>query len=240
MTASVVRIASAAGSIVLALAFPVVAKAQDPSIDKLLNKLPPPEKLVKARVDKELRKNDPALKDPATGRIFSLVEAGDFSGALNSSRQLVTRYPKSPFAHFLHGAVALDTRQYPEASGAFRNAMTLEPSAAIAHLAFGASEMMQNHYAAALPQLEQTEKLEPSWGTGWMLASVCAEHLGRREESLTLARRATAAEPSWVYTWIQLARAEKAVGHPQETLNAISHAAITRTCSRWLVSVTST
>jgi tetratricopeptide (TPR) repeat protein len=196
------------------------AYAVEESIDSLLKKLPPPEKLVKPRVQQALE--DPAFKDPLAKRVFA---AADGATALKLGRELAQKDPKSAFAHLLHGATAMDMRQWPEAEQALRNSIALQANHGIVHLVLGVVEMVQHRYAAALPSLQEASRLEPSWATGWMLSSQCAAELGHREESLTFARRATSIEPDWVYTWLQLARAEKLVGHPEGTLNAIVHAA---------------
>ncbi len=51
--------------VALALASSMRLDAQDdPSIDRLLSKLPPPEKLVKRPVERALDASDPAMRDP--------------------------------------------------------------------------------------------------------------------------------------------------------------------------------
>jgi hypothetical protein len=48
---------------------------QDVSVDKLLNKLPPPEKLAKPPVERALQQPDPAIKDPLVGQIVRSLSA---------------------------------------------------------------------------------------------------------------------------------------------------------------------
>jgi tetratricopeptide (TPR) repeat protein len=212
-------------ALVFASVLPNLFGASDSSIDKIFKKLPPPEKLVKRRVEHAVKQTDSAFDDPLSKRIFAADAADNFPTALALSRQLVQRNRNSPFAHFLVGVYAFDTTRFVEASGAFRAAIALRSDLGILHLLLGASEMIQRHYAGALPHLEQSEKLEPTWAAGWILASQCAAELGHRQESLNFARRSTAAEPAWLYTWLQLARAERSVGHSQEMLHALGQAA---------------
>lgn len=53
-----------ASSVSIALALSSVALAQDASVDKLISKLPPPEKLAKPPMQRALEQADPAEKDP--------------------------------------------------------------------------------------------------------------------------------------------------------------------------------
>ena len=199
------------------------ARAAEETIDSLLNKLPPPNKLVKPHVQQALQ--DPALKDALAKRAFAAADRGDSASALKLGRELAQKNPKSAFAHLLHGATAMDMHQWPEAEQALRASIAIEADHGIAHLALGVVEIALHRYAAALSPLQEASRLQPGWAVGWLLSSQCAAELGRREESLTFARRATTIEPGWVYTWLQLGRAEKAMGHAQETLNAVAHAA---------------
>ena len=188
--------------------FCLEVQAQDPSIDRLLSKLPPPEKLVKPRVEQAIKQNDAALNDPLTKRILAASDAGDYTHALQMARELVQKNPKSAYAQFLRGAFAFDTNQLAEASAAFHNSIAAESNHGIVHLVLGLSEMLQNHYAGAVAPLEQSGKLEPTWAVGWLLASMCEIRLGHPQQSVELAKHGTVVEPNWVYTWLQLARAE--------------------------------
>src|SRR5690242_8208630 len=83
------------------------APGQDPSIDRLLSKLPPPEKLGKPPVQQALQLDDPAAKDPIVKQIVQAEQARNFQQALNLSRKLTERYPRSPVAYSLRGILAL-------------------------------------------------------------------------------------------------------------------------------------
>ena len=63
------------------------ALAHDASIDRLLNKLPSPEKLIKPPVKRAMEQPDPAFKDPLGRRISQAIETYNFPQALNLSRK---------------------------------------------------------------------------------------------------------------------------------------------------------
>src|SRR5947207_11947489 len=100
--------------------------AQDPSIDRLLGKLPPPEKFV-----------DPAISDPLAKQMEAAAKAHNFGIALEASRRLANRYPKSLGAQMVHGMFAVVLRRYPEAASAYHNALAIRPDFAGAHAAMG-------------------------------------------------------------------------------------------------------
>jgi tetratricopeptide (TPR) repeat protein len=199
--------------------------AQDPSIDRLLKKLPPPEKLVKPTVERAVRQPDPALRDPLVPQIDSAARANNTGRALDLSRKLSAKYPKSAGSECLHGIVALDIRQYGEAASAFRHAIALSPNFSLAHFGLAATEVFQEHYAAAIPPLKELMRLEPQFGFGWLALSDCCLRSGRRQEGVEYALRATKVVPSAASAWLQLARAENSVGNADATLQALTRGA---------------
>lgn len=86
------------------------ASAQDASIDHLLSKLPPPEKIAKPSLQKAVQENDPAAKDPLVKQIIQAEFRRNFPQALGYSRTLVERYPRSAGAQCVRGFLALALR----------------------------------------------------------------------------------------------------------------------------------
>jgi tetratricopeptide (TPR) repeat protein len=148
--------------------------AQEPSIDRLLSKLPPPEKLVKPPVQQALRQADPATKDPLVRQILQEEMARNLPRALNLSRKLTERYPRSAGAQSLRGMLAWSTRQFGEASSAFRTAITIEPKLAFGHFGLALVEGGQGHFAAAIPHLRRVAELEPKAPLPYYALSDCA------------------------------------------------------------------
>jgi len=131
------------------------------SIDKLLSKLPPPEKIIEPSARKALAQPDPAFKDPLVTEIVVALNMRNFQLAMGLSRKLTERYPRSAGAQALRGALAYDLRLYAEASAAFRTATTIDPKYPFAYFGLAAVEATQGKYAAAIPHLQQVLKLQP-------------------------------------------------------------------------------
>jgi tetratricopeptide (TPR) repeat protein len=219
------RSAGAIASFILAILSLSAVHAQDPSIDRLLKKLPPPEKLVKPTVERAVRQSDPALRDPLASQIFSAAQSNNAGRALDLCRKLSAKYPKSAGSECLHGIVALTFSQYAEAATAFRHTIAIYPNLSLAHFGAAAVEVFQDHYAAAIPHLKELTRLEPQYGFGWQALSDCALRCGRKQESVEYALRATKVTPSSASAWLQLARAENAVGNAEATLQALGRGA---------------
>src|SRR5437667_10364559 len=92
------------------------ALAQNASIDRLLNKLPPPAKLGKQPVPRAIEQPDPAFKDPIRKQIFQAVVTDNFPQALYMTRKLTQRYQRSVVARYLRGVLAWTTPRYHQAS----------------------------------------------------------------------------------------------------------------------------
>ena len=201
------------------------ARAQDPSIDRLLKKLPPPEKLVKPSVQRAIRKTDPALRDPLVPQIFSALDANNYPRALDLSRRLTTAHANSGAAQCLHGLVAILARQLGEASRALHQSEKLQPSLSLTQLGLAALEVIQQHYGASIPHLQKLTQLEPGYLFGWLALSDSCSRTGRKQEAAEAARKAVAIAPSSADAWLQLARTEREVGHMDAALRALSRGA---------------
>ncbi|MDQ6623391.1 MAG: tetratricopeptide repeat protein [Verrucomicrobiota bacterium] len=200
------------------------ARAEDPAITRLLNKLPPPEKLVKPSVQKTLQQPDPVTKDPLVGTMVSALAHGNLAGGLAAARGLAAKHPKSAAAQELHALIAYYLRQFPEAAVALHRSVAIEPKRATAHLGLVIVELAQRHFSAALSHARTVTELEPGWADGWVMRSGCEEQAGNKEASASAAQHAVKLAPSMLAAWVQLARAENRLGHTQESLRALSKA----------------
>src|SRR5207302_4712576 len=207
---SSLRGVSAALSLGLVLASS--ALAQDTSIDRLLNKLPPPEKLVKPPVKQAMEQPDPAFKDPMGRQISRAIEMYNFPQALNLSRKLTERYPHSAASQCLRGALAFDLRQLGEASSCFRAATNIQPKFALAHFCLAWLEAAQEHYAAAIPHLQRLAELEPKAYVSYYALSDCTLRLGRKQECLDNANKHAPLDPTAGSTCFKRQQQEKPTG----------------------------
>jgi tetratricopeptide (TPR) repeat protein len=193
--------------------------AEDPSIDRLLQKLPPPEKIVRPAMQA-----DPATADPMAKEMFAAAKARKLERALILSRRLAQRYPKSSGVSFAHGLFALSQQRFPEAEAAYRSAIASEPKSAVAYVGLGFSEASQQHYAEALSTFQKVTQMEPRAEVGWVAASECAGKLGRRRESVAYAKSATDIAPKSFVAWSQLATAQRAIGDNRAAARAQTRA----------------
>ena len=212
-------------SLALTLAFTSVLNAQAPSIDKLLDKLPPPEKFKRPPLERALQQEDLALKDPLVIEILSAAYPGSYKRAMGATGKLIARYPHNPGPYCLMGLLSFWARQYAEATSNFRRALAERPHYSFALFGLAAVELEQNHYAAAIPALQSYVEVEPYSTDAWLTLSDCALKVGRKQDIANYARRATTISPSAALTWLHLARAERALGHAELTIAAVAHAA---------------
>jgi tetratricopeptide (TPR) repeat protein len=209
--------------ILLALVITVTAQAQDPSIERLLKKLPPPETLVK-RPPVNVRDELEVLGDPLTNRLWIAVAYRNWSQAKSLALRLIENHPNNPWVHCMRGSIATELARFPEASAAFRDAVRVRPKFAYGFLQLGSVEVIQQHFAAAIPHFQKVVELDPEAAIGWVFLSGCTEKLGRRKESLDYAKRAIAVAPNAAGAWLQLARAENALGHSENAKRALAQA----------------
>ena len=195
----------------LSLAKPNASAATDSEIDRLLKKLPPPEKLVRVN-ENALRPTDPALRDPLVNQINAATKARQSKRALELARQLAARYPSSAAANYYAGYFASEINQNAEASAAFRRAIALQPKLVLCHLSLSFVEWRQGHYSLALKHTREVTKLEPRAAAGWAILSMCAETTGNWQESVMAARRLVALAPRETAAWVRLALAERNLG----------------------------
>jgi predicted Zn-dependent protease len=201
---------------------PPVLQAQDPSIEKLLKKLPPPEKLVK--VPQEVRDQNEVLGDPLTIKLGQATADRNWRHAVGLAKDLIAKHPNNLWARCILGAIQSTLAHFAEAHAAFAESTKINPKFGYGYMEMGAVEVMQQHFAAAIPYFKTYSELEPKSGLGWVFLSGCTEKLGRRQESLDYAKRAIAVEPETAGTWLQLAHAENALGHTDNAKRALARA----------------
>lgn len=138
--------------------------AEDASIDCLLKKLPPPEKLIKPSAGQTAQASDPALKDPLLTYAIAAAMMRNWSQARFYSRKLSERYPHSEGAAIMWGNCAYRLRYYAEAGGAFRKALALGPHDAYTWMDLAITENAMGHVGAALDAMVKAAQIAPKDG----------------------------------------------------------------------------
>ena len=210
-------------AILLLLVRPNARAASDPEIDRLLKKLPAPEKLVKPD-EHVLRVSDPALRDPLVKQIATTSKAKQWKRSFDLSKQLAAHYPSSPAAHAYCGLFALESSHFADASSALSRALQLQPQFVLCHYLIASAEWQQRHFNVAIQHLRTLTKLEPQAAGAWAALSMCAEIVGARQESVMAARHLVALTPRQTESWVRLAVAEKNAGNYNAAMDAMKRA----------------
>jgi tetratricopeptide (TPR) repeat protein len=211
--------------IVLAACFPLLAQAQEPSIDQLLRKLPPPEKMSGPKMGNAMPPNDPAANDPLGRRAIMHANRAEYRSACECCRQLEAKYPKSFGTYCVHGMAAWAGGNFRDAAFAFGKAVAINPNAAFGHFGLALVEASQGHYAKALTYMQPLAKLEPNAAIVWYQMSEIAWKAGHDRESLQYAQKTAALAPSEWVAWGQVARAASSLGEKDTALKAMIRAA---------------
>lgn len=146
------------------LPFGVLFAAEEASIDRLLGKLPPPEKLVKRSESQGTQRKDPALQDPLFVSAFSSWYLKDISQALFYARRLSEKYPQSENALLLWGEFAYHLRYYDEAAVVFQKAAALAPRDASAWMELAKAENAKGHVVATMNAMNKAAEVSPNDG----------------------------------------------------------------------------
>ena len=146
------------------LALGTAVHAEDASIDRLLGKLPPPEKIIKPSAQAQAKQQDPALNDPLVVQIFTLAYMGKVSEARLYSRKLSEKYPRSEAPLILWGECAYRLRYYDEAAGVFRRATTVAPHDGYIWLELAKAENSLGHIGTALTAMTRAAEISPNDG----------------------------------------------------------------------------
>ncbi len=149
---------------VLSIGICVATASDDASINKLLGKLPPPEKIIKPSAPQQTQREDPALQDPLVVYAFTASYLRDFSQARFYCRKLAEKYPKSENALILWGEFAYRLRYYDEAASAFRRATALDSRDGYSWMELAKAENSMGHTGATLNAMSKAAEVSPKDG----------------------------------------------------------------------------
>jgi tetratricopeptide (TPR) repeat protein len=166
----------------------------------------------------------PAQLDPSKDALVH--DAGNVGGLLAHSEQdradlafrdLLTKYPRVPFAHYAYGT-ALASRGKEEAAEAqFQEETTVTPDSGLAYMQWAFLEFRSQHYAAALPLARNGVKLAPTSSMAhYVLGSILLAQgdTSASIPALETARRLAPASPEVRYS---LSRAYGKAGRSEES-----------------------
>jgi tetratricopeptide (TPR) repeat protein len=145
-------------------ALSAILGAEDASIDRLLSKLPPPEKLVKPSAPQAQQRIDPVLQDQLFIGGFVAANMGNSSQARFYFRKLSEKYPQSETALILWGEFAYRLRYYDEATAAFQKALALAPNDAYGWMELAKVENSMGQIGPALNAITKAAELSPKDG----------------------------------------------------------------------------
>jgi tetratricopeptide (TPR) repeat protein len=166
----------------------------------------------------------PAQLDPSKDALIH--DAGTIAGFLAlregeradiAFRDLLKKYPSTPFAHYAYGAMLAGRGQEEAAEAQFQEESTITPESGLAYLEWAFLEFHAQRYATALPLAQNAVRLAPDSSMGhYLLGSIL---LGEGEiaasiPQLETARRLAPASPEVRYS---LARAYAKAGRSEES-----------------------
>ena len=149
---------------ILSLGLLLPVHGEDASLDNLLKKLPPPEKIIKQSKPQQSQRRDPALQDPLFVQVFALANIGNMSEARLYSRKLSEKYPQSEAAFILWGEFAYRLRYYNESASAFQRATVFAPRDAYAWMALAKAENALGHMGTTLHAMAKAGEASPTDG----------------------------------------------------------------------------
>lgn len=212
--------------VLLALAFVAspASGAAPGAVDRLVSRLPDPGGFTRSPLETALRDPDPILKDPDYQRLGKALRANDEREALRRVRPLAARYPKAAALQFIHGLLALSSRQFPEAEAAMRASIAAKPSVGYGWYGLARVQMEANQPAAAVTSVQRAVALSPKFFLGWLTLANLQGRQNRFAEGADAARRATALLPKAAVGWDVLGLCLRGQKKPRDAAAAFERA----------------
>ena len=210
---------------ILSLCVDVPLRAEDASIDRLLKKVPPPEKIIKPSAPQQPQRKEPALQDPLLVQIFALVNMGDVSQARFYSRKLSEKYPQSESALILWGECAYRLRYYDEAAGVFQRATVLAPRDGYAWMELAKAENSLGHAGTTLNAMAKAAQVSPNDGELAAVIGFNYINLNRAREAIPPLQRASRLLPQDYLVQSQLGYCLLITGQPNAAIGHLQKGA---------------
>ncbi|GJD22286.1 TPR repeat-containing protein [Rivularia sp. IAM M-261] len=120
----------------------------------------------------------------------SLLGQRDFTGAEETLRQLVKKFPKDAFAHFQLGNALYLQEKSDSALVSFTEAVKLNPRYALAYNGIGLVYANQERWDDALAQFRKALEINPQYGDALMYMGQVQLQLNKRDEAVALLNKA--------------------------------------------------
>jgi Flp pilus assembly protein TadD len=198
---------------------------EDASIDKLLGKLPPPEKIIKPSAQQPAQQKDPVFHDALFVYAFSAAYLGDLRQARFYSRKLSEKYPQSEIPQLLCGEFAYRQHYYDEASKAFLRATTLAPRDAYAWMELAKAENTSGHTGSALNALSKAAEISPMDGELAAVVGFSYINLNMVPQAIPVLQRAAKLLPQDYLVQSQLGYCLLMTGQPDSAISYLQKGA---------------
>jgi len=166
----------------------------------------------------------PAQLDPSkdalihdAGTIGGFLALKEYERADPGFRDLLKKYPGTPFAHYAYGAMLAARGREEAAEAQFQEETTITPESGLAYMEWAFLEFHAQHYATALPLAQSAVRLAPNSSMAHYLVGSILLAQGKTTASipqLETARRLAPASPEVRYS---LARAYAKAGRGEES-----------------------
>jgi tetratricopeptide (TPR) repeat protein len=120
----------------------------------------------------------------------SQLNQRDLTGAEVSSRQLVKKFPKDAFAHYLLGNVLYQQDKSDLALASFQEAIKFNPRYALAYNGMGLVYANQEQWDNALTQFRKALEINPEYGDALMYVGQVLLQVNKRDEAIASLNKA--------------------------------------------------
>jgi tetratricopeptide (TPR) repeat protein len=154
----------------------------------------------------------------------SLIEAGDYQGALDAYDQAIALTPD--YFNAWIGKAYAQTRQgnYSAAIESYEAALAIQPNSTFAWRSYGYVLGQAGQNQEALAAFETAIQIDPRDSSAWVNKGLTLSVMGRFNESIQAYQEAIRISPSDFYAWFSLGVSWNALGNYDEALSAFDSA----------------
>lgn len=113
-----------------------------------------------------------------------LIDAADYSEAMDTLNQLIAEFPNSAIAHDLKGVLLFKQGEYEAAVRSFTTAVKLHPEFAIAWYNYGLAEKAMGNLDLAKKYLDMAIELQDDMAKAYFERAVVSKEIGNEEDAV--------------------------------------------------------